>query len=349
MIDYKELVDNLREDDVKQLLTNLDIPFKETLDYLLMPTACHNVDLDEASWKLYYYKDTHFFYCYTNCGGMSIFKFLEEYYKTRDYEYDWYNDIYKVVENCSNARNITGFTSKKRELLKDKFLVREIPDLPIYPAGVLDVFTRYYPVEWLNDGITKDSMDDFNILFSVGRNKIIIPHYSINGDLVGIRGRALDPWEVENVGKYAPVRIEDTIYRHPLGLNLYGLNKTKENIKENGVCFLFEAEKSVLQSNAFDRPNCSAAVCGSNINIYQIKLLIQNCHPQEIVVCFDKEELPHSDKYFNKLYKTCEKYKNYCNFSFIYDRRNLLNLKDSPTDKGEDIFNQLLKERVRVK
>ena len=34
---------------------------------------------------------------------------------------------------------------------------------------------------------------------------------------------------------------------------------------------------------------------------------------------------------------------------FIYDMKNLLNLKDSPTDKGEEIFEQLLKERVIVK
>ena len=55
-------------------------------------------------------------------------------------------------------------------------------------------------------------------------------------------------------------------------------------------------------------------------------------------MCFDKEELPGEDKYFNKLYSICERYKNYCNFSFVYDRENLLELKDSPSDKGEEVF-----------
>lgn len=75
---------------------------------------------------------------------------------------------------------------------------------------------------------------------------------------------------------------------------------------------------------------------------------MKTCAPHEIILCFDKEELPGEDKYFNKLYGICKKYEQYCDFSFIYDRENLLGLKDSPTDKGEDIFNKLLKRRVKV-
>ena len=40
-------------------------------------------------------------------------------------------------------------------------------------------------------------MDKYNIRFSPTQNKIIIPHYDINGRLVGIRGRALNIEEVE--------------------------------------------------------------------------------------------------------------------------------------------------------
>jgi hypothetical protein len=73
------------------------------------------------------------------------------------------------------------------------------------------------------------------------------------------------------------------------------------------------------------------------------------CAPSEIVICFDKEEKPGEDKYFNKLYNICKKYSQYANFSFIYDREGLLDLKDSPTDRGEEVFKKLLEKRVRVK
>ena len=195
----------------------------------------------------------------------------------------------------------------------------------------------------------KEAMDRFNILYSISQNKIIIPHYDINNRLVGIRGRALDEWEIENIGKYAPVKIEQIWYKHPLSLNLYGLNINKENIKKNHICYIVEAEKSVLEADSFSIPNCCVAICGSNFNKYGLKLLLKECAPSEIVLCLDNEEKPNEDKYFNKLYSICKKYSNYCNFSFVYDRKHLTDYKDSPTDKGEAIFKELLKGRVKVK
>ena len=347
---YKELVDALDEEKIKNLLDKLDIPWQDKGSHLICKTACHNIDLDEASWKLYYYKNNKFFYCYSSCQGMSIFKFLKHYYETRQIEYDWYQDIYEVVRDCSNFKGVDGFVVEKYKSLRDRYEVkRKEKELPQYMPHVLDCFVQTYPQEWLDDGISKKTMNRFNISYSISQNKIIIPHYDILGRLVGIRGRALNDWEVENIGKYAPIQVEGVWYKHPLSMNLYGLDRTYMDIRRNGICYLFESEKSVLQMDDFSIPNCSAAVCGSNFNKYQLNILMKFCAPSEIVICFDKEELPGEEKYFNKLWNICQKYKQYCNFSFIYDREGLLNLKDSPTDKGEEVFLQLLKKRVRVK
>ena len=348
-MNYEELLENLDEDKIKQLLDKLDISWQDKGSHLICKTACHNIDLDEASWKLYYYKNNKFFYCYSSCQGMSIFKFLKHYYETRQIEYDWYQDIYEVVRDCSNFKGVDGFVVEKYKSLRDCYEIRrKEKQLPQYSSNVLDCFVKLYPQEWLDDGITEQAMDKFNISYSISQNKIIIPHYDIDGRLVGIRGRALNDWEIENVGKYTPIKIEQTWYKHPLSMNLYGLNKTFMDIRRNGICYLFESEKSVMQMDSFNMPNCSAAVCGSNFNKYQLNILMKTCTPHEIIICFDKEELPGEDKYFNKLYGICKKYEQYCNFSFIYDREGLLGLKDSPTDKGEEIFNKLLKRRVKV-
>lgn len=96
-------------------------------------------------------------------------------------------------------------------------------------------------------------------------------------------------------------------------------------------------------------PNCGVAVCGSQFNKYQLNLLLKYCQPREIVICFDNEEEPNSDKYFNKLWAIGKKYQQYCNFSFIYDRKGLTKLKDSPSDHGEEIFKQLLERKVHIK
>lgn len=351
MINYKELVDNLTIDNIKSLLNKLKIPYREIEKGLVMPTVCHNINIDEASWKLYYYQDNHIFYCYTECSkAMSIFKFLKTYYETRQIEYDWFEDIYNVVLNCGNFRPKEGFNIIQYQSLKERYQIKKKSvELPQYSNGILDMFMKNYPVEWLNDGISRHAMDKYNIKYSVSQNKIIIPHYDINNNLIGIRGRALNEWEIENIGKYMPIQIEKKWYTHPLSLNLYGLNHTKENIKKYGICYIGEAEKFCLQSESFSFPNCSCAVCGSQFNKYQLDILMKNCQPKEIVICFDKEEKDKEDKYFFKLYNMCKKYINYCKMSFIYDTENLLKLKESPTDCGENIFKKLLERRIIVK
>ena len=350
MIDYKSIIEQLDTQKVIQLMETLGVEdYIEKPGYVIFPTICHNEDASEASMKLYYYENSHIFQCYTECGSMSIFSFMKHYYEARGISYDWYEDIYRVILNCSNFNPNFGFAPKKYQRVRDTYKVQERIELPTYPNGIIDCFVKFYPSEWLNDGITKESMDKFNIRYSQSQNKIIIPHYNPNGELIGIRGRALNEWEVENVGKYMPVQIEGKWYSHPLSLNLYGLNWTKDNIKRVGTCFVFEAEKSVLQFEGFDFANCAVAVCGSQFNKHALKLLMQTARPREVVICFDKEEKPGSEEYFNKLYQMGKKYSTYADFSFIYDRENLIQLKDSPTDHGADVFWKLYKRRVKVK
>ena len=351
MIDYKGIINNLKDDAIINLMKQLGVTnYIEKDDYIIFPTICHNINTEEASMKLYYYRDSHLFMCYTEDGAMSIFKFLKTYYETRQIDYDWYKDIYEVIINCSSYVKQDYINVSPYESLKDKYRARKgNKELEIYPSGIIDMFAREYPVEWLNDGITKETMDKYNIRFSISQNKIVIPHYDYKGNLIGIRGRALNKEEINLLGKYMPLQIQGKWYTHPLGLNLYGLNYNKENIRNYGICYIGEAEKFVLQSESFSFPNCSVAVCGSQFNKYQLDLLLRLCRPRQIVICFDKEEKPGQSKYYDKLYALCEKYKNYCIFSFIYDRDNLLNLKDSPTDHGQKVFQQLLERRIFVK
>ena len=80
-------------------------------------------------------------------------------------------------------------------------------------------------------------MEKFNIRYSISQNKIIIPHYNINGKLIGIRGRALNQEEIEAGCKYMPVKIEGKFYAHPLSLNLYGLDRNRQDILKSTTLF----------------------------------------------------------------------------------------------------------------
>lgn len=347
-INYNEIIENLKDEDVFRLLERLGAEPIDKGDFILCKTICHNPDPKDASYKLYYYKNSHIFYCYTEDGAQSIFKFLKHYYETRNLVYDWFQDILQVVLTCAPTASCETETAYRAQ--REQYTRRKINRvLPTFNKGIIDSFNTYYPIEWLQDGISKETMQKFNIRFDSINNKVIIPHYDIKGRLVGIRGRALNPEEVEQFGKYAPIQLEGKWYSHPLSLNLYGLNFTKGAIKELGIVYVLEAEKGVLQLDSFPKfRNCGVAVCGSNFNKFQMDILVRNIKPREVVLCFDNEEKPKEDTYFQKLWNICQRYKQYCNMSFIYDRDHITNLKDSPTDKGPEIFQRLLKERVRV-
>ena len=178
----KEIVDNITNDSIIKLMQHLGIDrYKDTKDAIIFPTICHNENAESASMKLYYYKNSHLFYCYTECGGMSVFKFLENYYKTRGIEYDWFEDIYSLLITCCDNFVANGVVqSNSKENYQEKYSERQEIILPHFNEGVLDTFTKIYPVEWLNEGISERAMDTYNILYSISQNKIIIPHYNAN-------------------------------------------------------------------------------------------------------------------------------------------------------------------------
>ena len=112
-------------------------------------------------------------------------------------------------------------------------------------------------------------------------------------------------------------------------------------------------EKSSLKyASYFGEDNdISAAVCGSNITNYQIELLL-SLNVKEIIVGFDKQfkELGDEEhkKWVLKLKEINKKYSSYCQFSFLFDKWNLLQYKDSPIDEGKDIFLELFKRRIII-
>ena len=194
-------------------------------------------------------------------------------------------------------------------------------------------------------------MKRFNILYDIKENKVIIPHYNEKGELIGIRGRALNQESVEAGIKYMPVEIEGQLLNHPLGYNLYGLNLVKDNIKRTGIALVAEGEKSVLQYETMfgKENNICVAACGSSFHTYQFELLTA-AGARTILICFDKEGETWKEQqlYYNKLKKICLKYKNRCKMGFLWDTKELLNLKDSPFDKGQETFKKLYKGAIYV-
>ena len=141
------------------------------------------------------------------------------------------------------------------------------------------------------------------------------------------------------------------MYNHPLSFNLYNLNNSKDNIKIIKKAIIFEGEKSpLLYASYFGEENdISVACCGSSLITYQVKLLL-SLGVEEIVIAFDKQFKEIGDqewkRWKDKLIGIHNKYGAYVQISYLFDKQSLLGYKDSPIDKGPDIFIKLFKERI---
>lgn len=355
-LDLYELQKSLTTENIITLVTSLGADrYDDKENYIIFPTICHNENSEDASMKLYYYKNTGLFTCYTDCGeSFNIYTLIEKVYALQNREIRFSEIVNLVLEKTGIDSSLYQFGEKRYKSTSDKYKKKNRQrELEIFDDKVLGVFDKHYPVEWIAEGISRESMDKYNILYSISRNKIIIPHYNISGQLIGIRGRNLNKREIEEFGKYMPVEVEGKWYSFPLSQNLYGLNVSKEGIKKKKKIILFEGEKSCLKYDRMFEDNISCSVCGSAFNKNQLNILLKNFELDEIIIAFDKEFERYNDEkgreYFNKLESICRKYQNYCNFSFLFDKENLLKLKDSPIDRGKNIFLQLYDQRIHFR
>lgn len=353
-----DIITSLTLYDVQHFLESLGVDqiiVNEEKGYLICPTICHNPLQDAESMKLYWYQDHKIFHCYTECNeNMSIFKLYQKFIAVNEDRVITDDEAEDYVKHCLNHLIHAAPRKATGDIDFEKYKYNTIiPELPEYSPAILTYFTHYYHPLWLKDGITKESMDKFKISFSIGQNKIIIPHFDIAGRLVGIRARALEKNDIENFGKYRPIQIGSTIYTHPLQFNLYGIYEHQDGIRKRRCAVIAEGEKSVLLDDGYyGEYSNTVACCGSNFNKYHISMLTDWLGANEIVVALDKEYTNCYDskakQYRHKLESLCRKYKTHATFSYIWDYDNLLDEKDSPFDKGKTVFEQLFKQRVKV-
>ena len=329
---------------------------------LLSSTICHNLP-GEGSKKLYYYENTTLFHCYTGCpeGSFDIFELT---IKVAEIQWSKKFDLNDAVRYIAAKFGIAGTIENDISELDDWKILNayeRIEDvdtatkeilLKEYDNSILERFNyKLQLTPWLKEGISQSALDVAKIGFFPGSDQITIPHFDKDGRLVGIRGRTVCAEDAQVYGKYRPLTVNKTQYRHPLGMNLYNLNLSKNNIGLIQKAIIFESEKSTLLYKSYfgNENDITVACCGSNISIYHIQLLL-DAGAKEIIVAFDREgATDKKEDYVKKFYKINNKYKNFVNISFMYDKMGeLLDFKSSPIDHGPEIFMKLFKNRITI-
>lgn len=358
-----ELLTLFSTDDIINLMMELgsDYPIPDQQGHLYFTTVCHG----GTTHKLLFYPDSKGFMCFTACGSLSLYDVVAGALNMDFSEAFKYLASYKGVKL---GKRRMGLQTSKIENEDLEFLnlhlykpTKNVVELPAFPENVLQIFDPVYPIDWYNEGISEEVAEYYDIRYYYDQNKCIIPHRDIFGNLVGIRARSYNSWEVSAGKKYMPITIQGLTYRYPMSHNIYGLYQNQHNIRRNKRVIVFESEKSVLlfASMYGNENNIAIALSSMNMSLYQRDLLL-DLGITEIIFCLDKqytlecletkegEEYRGFVSYVKKLKKLTSMFMNYCHVSVVLCWDERISYKDAPIDKGREVFEELLNEKYLV-
>ena len=318
-------------------------------------TICHNVD--GGKYNLAFNEDDKYFTCFSECGCsyslLSLVKKRREIigepcstYRSMKWiceqcgiDFNFKEEVKEVNNNIYNWQNLLRYT-KEHKCSENK----------IYSNSILSELEDCIYLPWIDEGITEEIQEKYQIKWYNRTQQVVIPVRNINGDLTGLHCRNTNPDLIADGMKYIPLRMLDgDEYKFQMGLELFGLNYNKINIEKAKQVILLESPKSVMQADNFSMPNICVGMFGMSFSLQKLKLLL-NLGVDKFSIALDKQyekigntEYKAWEKKINKIIDIIRPYAN--EISVIWDKDKLLNYKDSPTDKGENIFMQLWNER----
>jgi DNA primase len=199
------------------------------------------------------------------------------------------------------------------------------------------ILSDFYPgihINLFREGIIKKTIEKFNLGYSYKWKRTIFPHYYwLTGQLLGYNARtSVDNYELFNIPKYF---ITPGMKKE---VNLYGLYQNMEEIEKQHIIVIGESEKNVLKRDSRG-DSTWVALSGKSISEEQVRIILGlNIH--EVVVALDK------DVPIEEIWSICERFYRKRKVSYIWDKYDLLQKKDSVADASNKVYDYLFKHRV---
>jgi len=351
-MDTKIFKQQLNTDEIITLVESLGGTLtRQSTNELIFTSICHHINADAHSAKLYYYKQTHSFYCFSCQRAFDIFALIEEVWLLHDKEF-YFRDIVQYVLSVLGYSE-QDFTTRPKASWRDDVKLFTTPsnkgyNTNTYPISDLKRFDDKLPLAWINEGISIDSMRKYKIAYYALDDCTVIPVFDIEGELVGIRGRYWRPEDITQ-GKYRPISTLHATYKFATGGVLYGLYQNIEAIKRRGTVWLVEGEKSVLKADAwFGAKSVATALFGNSISRQQIKQLVE-LEVEKAVVMLDSDFQNIGDQDYGRFVERVDKMakalKPYFNVEVVYNNIGLDGYKCSPFDFSREDFDRLYENR----
>ena len=345
MLDIAAIKAQITDDDIIALMDSMGIPLvSANSQYQLYPSACHHSDWERHKNKLYYYVQSQRWHCYSCSGDWDTIGLVQHLCKcTFNQAVDYICSTLGISATELDIRqDVDNWQRDLRRWLPNAD-IDEPAELTAYDPAILSAFDHLYPTEWLEYGITRDSMDKFGIGWYARQACISIPVVQ-NGQLVGVRGRYTRQQDVDK-GKYRPIAMLDgTVLKFSTNQCLYGLDQNKASIEKSRQVLLFESEKSILKADSWNIHN-ALAIFGSNISKRHIEMLLE-LGVNDVVLCMDSDYRQVGDDDFQffvaKMRKLAGKLTPYFSTSIVYNNQGYdaykCNIMDLPYDRAMKLY-----------
>lgn len=132
--------------------------------------------------------EKNLFYCRSCHKGGTIINWMMVY------EGKTFNDAVDTVSRMTgtNIRNLKVCDSlkffKNLSRIKAKSQQEQV-DRDILPDSYMDKFSKAFPYEWEEEGISDEAMKEYGVCIDESSNRICYPIYDVDDRLIGVKGR----------------------------------------------------------------------------------------------------------------------------------------------------------------
>ena len=355
-IDVKKLKKSLSLAHHKQIMQALGIPaYSENKEQIIYFSGDKNKDALKGSPKLYFYKDSQIYFGYTSSRSYDIISLVQTRLALLKQPCSFLDACQFILDTTNINPDSISHVKKDGHIYDWSNLERFIRvrkygnQLSEYNRNIIDTLPPLYPQAWIDEGISEETMDKYQIRYYERCNQTVIPCFDDEARLVGVRVRNWDKDRVEQA-KYMPlVTLDGQCYKFNTNQVFYGINYNKPEIERTGKVIIVESEKAVMKLDTYmGRHNIALGMYGSNLGIQRRnQLLKMGVNTVSYVV--DNDFIGQDDEFFEqwreKIQHFIKLWDGFCRVEIVWDNLGLLGPKENATDRTKEIWEQLWENR----
>lgn len=284
------------------------------------------------------YPETNRWYCFGCGAGSSV--------------YDWimkkegitFPEAFEKVCNMVGEEPTEYTESESIAFLKQLKKQKNNKDISVnirktldFAEDYLNKYSEELPKEWLTEDMTEEALKTYYIRVDHNANRIVYPVFDADNNFIGVKGRT-------RIKAYKELGLSKYMNYYKIGALDYfqGWQQALTEIKNQKSVIIFEGIKSCIKAWGWGIKNTIASET-AKLSDGQLQLLIKSGIP-EVIIAWDSDQNIKDIIQDSKI----QMLKKFTNLYVVAGQTSLLGDKAAPVDKGEAIFRELLRKKVKV-